>query len=428
VFSRCFPACLTCFALWCAAGAAHAQDDGTRGIWLARQGRCEQAIPLLEQSELTGHRPPVMLALGDCHLKLGDLLAARDTYKALGDETPNAHSWGADIQAINAAKRKARETEDRIPTVRFELPDGYVQLEVRVDDKIVDPSKPIRLNPDITAHVSAKAKGFRKWEKDVTLSERERLVLELRMERGGKGTGEEPGDAKPAPQKPKPDIPATHWLGVQGRAFIMPKFLMNTVVEGGRTALFPGGGVQYTRATPGFDLVVSLDAISYRTPAMPIKQRGAPDTDYEIVDSNLVGLQAEVALLWASALDDAGRWSFRWGLGLGFGYMIAGALRRSQAFPPSGKQGDPYGYQACSGPNDPPGSFEYCNALDKDASHYRYSEPDWFHGGKRPALYPWLALPKLGLSWKPVDEAAFDLDAGFSLGGFYLGLGARMHL
>jgi hypothetical protein len=286
----------------------------------------------------------------------------------------------------------------------------------------------VGLNPDITAHVTAKAKGFKKWEKDVTLSERERLVLELKLQRGGKGEPEEAGPRKRTPSKPQPEVPAVHWLGVQGRFFVMPKFLMNTVVEGGKTAIFPGGGLQYTRATPGFDLVISLDAISYRLPSMPIKQKGAPDTDYEIVDANLVGLQAELALLWATALDDASRWNFRWGLGLGFGYMLAGAMRRTQAFPPSGRQGDPYTYLPCNGPNDPPGSFEYCNALDKDASHYRYKEPDWFHGGKRPALYPWLALPKLGLSWKPTDGAAFDLDTGFSLGGFFFSLGARMRL
>ena len=64
--------------------------------------------------------------------------------------------------------------------------------------------------------------------------------------------------------------------------------------------------------------------------------------------------------------------------------------------------GDPYTYLKCKGPNLPRGSFAYCNTLDKDANHYRYKEPDWFHGGKRPALYPWLALPKLGFSWKPI--------------------------
>jgi hypothetical protein len=85
---------------------------------------------------------------------------------------------------------------------------------------------------------------------------------------------------------------------------------------------------------------------------------------------------------------------------------------------------DPYTYLKCKGPNNPRGSFAYCNTLDKDGTHYPgYVEPNWFEHGVRPLIFPWLVLPEVGISWKATKKVAFDLGVGASLSGIVTDLG-----
>src|SRR5262249_12367290 len=153
------------------------------------------------------------------------------------------------------------------------------------------------------------------------------------------------------------------------------------------------------------DLTFSLGYMSYSMGETPFKPKGAPDTDWEIISSSLHMLVAEVDLSWSFPLDAAERWSFDLGGGLGIGVAFAGNLFRTQAYPPGFKPGNPSSYRKCAGPNDPAGSFRYCNTLDKDATHYGgYADADWFHGGLRPLIYPWVVLPELGVSFRPTPS------------------------
>jgi hypothetical protein len=108
--------------------------------------------------------------------------------------------------------------------------------------------------------------------------------------------------------------------------------------------------------------------------------------------------------------------------------MFAGDLHRTQAYPPKGAS-DVYQWRKCRGPNNPTGSFRYCNELDADRDHYDgYAEPDWFHHGARPALYPLVTLPELALSYRASPSFAMELGAGLSLSGILLRLGGRYAL
>ena len=65
----------------------------------------------------------------------------------------------------------------------------------------------------------------------------------------------------------------------------------------------------------------------------------------------------------------------------------------------------------------------------KDATHYPgYTEPDWFHGGIRPSVFPILVLPQLGLTFHPSRTTAIDLDTGVSISGILTSLGFRVGL
>jgi hypothetical protein len=51
-----------------------------------------------------------------------------------------------------------------------------------------------------------------------------------------------------------------------------------------------------------------------------------------------------------------------------------------------------------------------------------YTEPNWFSGGSIPVVFPHIAVPQLGIRWKPVKQFETRLSVGFSLTGFFLGI------
>jgi hypothetical protein len=130
---------------------------------------------------------------------------------------------------------------------------------------------------------------------------------------------------------------------------------------------------------------------------------------------------------WNIPLDARQRIFFRIGVGIGVGWTFAGNIVRTQAYPTSLVPGDPYTYQPCQGPNNPRGSFRYCNQLRDDAKHYGgYAEPSWFKGGFRPLVYPWIALPIVGMSFRPTPRVAIDVDIAPSIAGLFTSAGVRV--
>jgi hypothetical protein len=57
-----------------------------------------------------------------------------------------------------------------------------------------------------------------------------------------------------------------------------------------------------------------------------------------------------------------------------------------------------------------------------------YSEPSWFSGGSRPVLFPHFALPEIGVRFKPADRFVGRVVVGFSITGFFFGLGGSYEL
>ena len=202
---------------------------------------------------------------------------------------------------------------------------------------------------------------------------------------------------------------------------------MNLVADGGTTAFAPGVELTLTKRLGDWDLVPSLGFTSYRLGPTPFKPHGTPNTEWEIVEGNLAGLELKLDVLYRVALDHDGDVSLRIGGGVGFGAMPFGSLIRTQAYP-KGNPNDPASYVKCSGPNNPAGTFRYCNQLDKDAKRYGQADKAWGDGGARPIIYPWLTLPEVGLEWDVAKWVAIDLEVGVTLTGFLSGAGVRFGL
>ncbi len=50
-----------------------------------------------------------------------------------------------------------------------------------------------------------------------------------------------------------------------------------------------------------------------------------------------------------------------------------------------------------------------------------YAEPSWANGGSKPNVIPWVAIPQVGLRFKPVKQFEGRLSLGLALTGFWFG-------
>lgn len=400
------------------ASAAPGDAQAQKGLLLAKKRDCAKAVPLLEEAEKLRHRPSTAVALADCHVAMGALIEASDIYSTVLSEKPARFWVRTDYNAQKAAKKKAQSLDARIPALRFQTLVPYEDLAIEVDGTAIDVREERRVAPDVAITIVARARGRKDRLEKVVLTEGERRIVVLRLD-----PAEDPDKNKPIGARP------TSWLGARYYGVVIPKFVMNIVADGGRSLMVPGGGLTFTTQASDAELTVGLGYLSYRMGDTPFKPHGQPDTEWEMTSSTLQALVASVDLMWSFPLDSAGRVSFRIGGAAGVGWMFLGDLRRVQSHPRDGQPGDPWKYAKCAGPNNPFGSYRYCNALDKDVAHYPgYVEPDWFHGGIRPLVFPWLVLPQLGFSFRPAPSLIIDLDTGVSLSGIVTSLGFRVGL
>lgn len=394
---------------------ASPEADGRKGVALARSGNCVEALPLLESAEGAQHRPETAVALADCYVTLGALVNAKVLYDVVALETPERSHTRADRAAMASVRKKLKDLDARIPTLAFTLSDDLKNVSIKVNDNDIDnPTEPHPFDPndDLVITISARDRKTRK--ETITLQEQEHRVFKVELD-------------KAAPSAPPVSNEPRNYLGVNYRGYLVPGFLVNIFGEGGRTFVAPGAGLAFTRTSGALDLTFSLDYMSFSMGPTPFKPYDTPDTEYEILQSDLASLHATFELHWNVPLDKKQRVRLRIGGGLGFGVMAFGNLYRTQAYPTSFVPGDPYSYQPCQGPNNPGGSFRYCNELDKDADHYGgYAEPSWFNGGVRPTIYPWVALPMVGLSFRPTPRIAIDVDIAPAVAGLLTSVGARV--
>lgn len=413
-------------ALLCpsSASADQAAVKAQQGMMWFRWKKCGKAVPLLEEAELLRHQAHAALALADCYVEAGKLVEAVEIYRAVAQEKITNRTLYQDRIAIQKAAKRLEEAEARIPTIAFEPSAPYEGLEVFVDGKPMDdPKQPRQVKPGETIVIVARAKGHEELRDEVSLAEGEHLIRPLKL---AKAVQAKKPKRRPEHKAEADSGPGNRtWFGMRGRGYVIPSFAWRVFGEGGRTVLVPGAALSLTSETSDADLSFTLGYASYGVGPTPFKNKNAPDTDWEIIESDMHAAYATAELAWRDRLDDKGAWEFFWGGGVGIGWTFAGNLKRTQAYPPSLQPGDPYTYRKCKGPNDPPGSYVYCNELDHDADHYEYNEPSWFVGGRRPLVYPWLAFPQIGFTYKPSPATALDLELGLTTSGLLVGLGVR---
>ncbi len=235
------------------------------------------------------------------------------------------------------------------------------------------------------------------------------------------------GDA--APEK-RSDT--NYYLGAHFRDFIAPGFMFNLFIDGGPGAVnVMSGGPEFVLQSGALEAIFSI-TVPYADFSMNdfvFKGKSEPDQAYEITSSSLKAITVSVDLLGRIPLEKTGSVALLLGGGVGISGIL-GDIRRNQAYPDDPNNidnGDPAKWHKCSGPGDPKGTSTpdgsaYCGA---DNDHYGdYTEKSWVDGGSKPIVFPYVALPHIAFEVLPIKELMLRLDTGFSVTGFFFGLGA----
>lgn len=223
-----------------------------------------------------------------------------------------------------------------------------------------------------------------------------------------------------------------YFVGLRYRGNVIPGFMLNLFLDEGKTIYTNMLGVEFDIRKDGFSLVPALSYHELGTGDLLFKQKNTKDIpgNYSLVNSGMKVVYASVDLLWSTKLSK--NVEFEYGAGFGLG-AVFGDLENSwvQEGPTGNLVGDNgKHYTRCNAVNPTPGTG--CNKADHQNSDVDkvngYKESSWFNGGAKPSLFPWVAVPQIGLRIKPVKNFVGRLGIGFALTGFWFGLNAEYGL
>jgi hypothetical protein len=215
------------------------------------------------------------------------------------------------------------------------------------------------------------------------------------------------------------------FVGVRYRGNIIPKFMLNTFVEEGATVYSNSVGIQLDIRKDGFSLIPALQYTEYGTGDILFKQRNTPDIpgNYSMVNSSMKAIYATADLLWSTPLGK--NVEFEYGAGFGFGVVFGDLVNNWVQQDPSGRLVSDRGgrYSPCQTVG---AAGSGCNRADHQNSEVDkvggYTERSWVNGGSKPNVFPWIAIPQVGLRFKPIKNFVARTNLGFSLTGFWFGL------
>jgi hypothetical protein len=221
------------------------------------------------------------------------------------------------------------------------------------------------------------------------------------------------------------------FVGLRYRGTIIPKFMINLFVDEGATVYSNSFGAEFDLRKDNFSLIPALQYTEYGTGDILFKQKNTKDIpgNYTVVNSSMKAIYATADLLWSAKISK--NLDFEYGAGFGIGVVFGDLQNNWVMLDPTGSLVGSNGqrYKQCPGVQ-PPGTG--CNAADHQNSDVNkvngYTEPNWFSGGSKPVVFPWIALPQLGLRYKPIKQFVGRLSTGFSLTGFWFGISGEYGL
>lgn len=242
----------------------------------------------------------------------------------------------------------------------------------------------------------------------------------------------------PAEESPSSDVTEKpgktyYFIGLRYRGDIVPKFMQNLFVDGGKTLYSNTIGVEADIRKDGFSFIPALSYVEYGTGGDVLYLEKGKDAslagNWSNVNSSLKAIYVTADLLWSAKIHKNVDFEFGAGFGLG---VLFGDLETSWVY------SDPNGpYTADSGARFSPcvgaaptqsgcNTKDHQNASTSKINHY--TEPSWVNGGSKPNLFIHLAIPQLGVRIKPIKEMEARVGLGFSLTGFFFGISGNYGL
>ena len=168
-----------------AENVAAARALGIRGVQLADDGKCAEAIAPLERAEALYHAPSILGRLGECQVALGQLVLGTETLnrtvrEPLGPGAP---------QAFREAQARAQKVLDaalpRIARLVIHVEPPHENAKVTIGNAVVPPALLGAERPTDpgTHRITAVASGFLQAESTITLAEGSRREVTLVLER-----------------------------------------------------------------------------------------------------------------------------------------------------------------------------------------------------------------------------------------------------
>jgi hypothetical protein len=221
------------------------------------------------------------------------------------------------------------------------------------------------------------------------------------------------------------------FVGLRYRGNIIPQFMLNLFVDEGKTIYTNMIGAEFDVRKDGFSIIPALSYHELGTGDILFKQKNTKDIaqNYSLVNSGMKVVYAQVDLLWSTKMSKNVEFEYGAGFGIGavFGDLENSWVREDPNGTLQGENGKRY--IRCETVL-PPGAG--CNRADHQNSDVDkvngYKEGSWFSGGSKPALFPWIAVPQLGLRIKPIKNFVARVGLGFALTGFWFGVNAEYGL
>ena len=222
------------------------------------------------------------------------------------------------------------------------------------------------------------------------------------------------------------------FVGLRYRGNIIPAFMLNLFLDQGQTIYTNMVGAEFELRKDGFSIIPALSYHELGTDDILFKQKNTPNIpgNYSVVNSGLKLVYASVDLLWSTKISK--NVEFEYGAGFGLG-AVFGSLENNWV------QADPNGplvadtgtrFSRCETVATAPGTG--CHPADHQNSDVNkvggYKEPSWFNGGSKPAIFPWISVPQIGLRIKPIKQFVGRIGLGFALTGFWFGLSGQYGL
>jgi len=419
---------LSPFARAQAPAAIHdAEKHFQNGVGLYGEHDFKAALVEFEKANQLAPNPNVLYNIGQTDYELQNYAGALDSFERYLQEAKPSKARRAEVQTTVEALRSRVATID----VGSNLDDS----EVLIDDIDVGKTplpKPLTVSIG-QRKVTVTHDGYIPSTRVLDVASGDAVKIELDFSKPVQGAGqvivvpplvEPPEDTSSSNVLERPGK-TYYFVGARYRGVVLPKFVLNAIIDGGRSVYQNSAGIELDIRKDGFSIIPAISFIEYGMGDTLFLQKGKDPTDgsyWSNINSSLKAIYLTTDIMWSVKVNKYV--DFEYGAGFGLGFLF-GSVETSWVYTnPNGSYVAASGqrFSPCISESDSPNCTRAAHQNTDTAKVNHYTEPFWSAGGSTPNVFVHLAVPQFGVRIKPVREFEGRLGVGVSLTGFFFGL------